>query len=270
LFWKTKPVKNKTKFIPIASSARAAKLIFSYWADQYGVIPDGVVVEGPLAGGHLGFKKTQINDAGFTLEKLVPEVVSVMRPFEQQFGKSIPVIAGGGIYSGADMYKIMSLGASGVQIATRLVPTDECDASVEFKEVYVNSKKEDLMLIESPVGLPGRAIRNKFLEDVAAGIKKPVKCPWKCLKTCDYKKAPYCISLALINASKGKLKNGFVFAGSNAYRTTKIQSVRAVLNEMKEEYKIAMAGWTEQLHIKTTSDLSRRHNQKYAQVKKAV
>jgi NAD(P)H-dependent flavin oxidoreductase YrpB (nitropropane dioxygenase family) len=260
--------KNKTKFVPIASSARAAKLIFSYWADHYGVIPDAVVVEGPLAGGHLGFKKNQIDDNSFSLEKLIPEVVSVIQPFEQRFGQNIPVIAGGGIYSGADMHQIMSLGASGVQIATRLVPTYECDASTEFKEAYVNSKKEDLMLIESPVGLPGRAIRNKFLEDVAAGVKTPVKCPWKCIRTCDYKKAPYCISLALINASKGNLKNGFVFAGSNAYRTTKIQSVEAVFSEMIQEYQVAEtfgAGSPVKAVHKTL-----KHKKEYTRVKKAV
>lgn len=262
--------RNKTKFVPIASSARAAKLIFGYWADHYGVIPDGVVVEGPLAGGHLGFKNSQINDTGFSLEQLIPEVVSVMKPFEQKFGKSIPVIAGGGIYTGADMHKIMSLGASGVQIATRLVPTYECDASNEFKEAYINSREEDLMIIQSPVGLPGRAIRNKFLEDVEAGIKTPIKCPWQCIKTCDYKKAPYCISLALINAAKGNLKNGFVFAGSNAYRTTKIQSVKAVFDEMKEEYKTARTGEAKQLYIKTTSVQKKQSNKKYAPVKKAV
>lgn len=258
---------NKTKFVPIVSSARAAKLVFSYWADHYGVIPDAVVVEGPLAGGHLGFKKTQIDDNRFSLEQLVPEIVSEMKPFEQKFGKTIPVIAGGGIYSGADMHKIMSLGASGVQIATRLVPTHECDASVEFKEAYVNSKKEDLMLIESPVGLPGRAIKNKFLEDVAAGIKTPVKCPWKCIKTCDYKKAPYCISLALINASKGNLKHGFVFAGSNAWRATKIQSVEGVLSEMVQEYKVAVSSGTGSLSKKVPGYV---HRNEYARVGRAV
>ncbi|MCD6597785.1 MAG: nitronate monooxygenase, partial [Bacteroidales bacterium] len=265
---KDKAGKNKTKFVPITSSARAAKLIFNYWADHYGVIPDAIVVEGPLAGGHLGFKKKQIDDSGFSLEKLVPEVVSVIKPFEQRFGKKIPVIAAGGIYTGADMHKIMSLGASGVQVATRLVPTHECDASIEFKEAYVKSKKEDLMLIDSPVGLPGRAIKNKFLEDVAAGIKTPVKCPWKCLKTCDYKTAPYCISLALINASKGKLKHGFVFAGTNAYRTTKIQSVEAVFSEMIMEYQAAKTKESS-LHIKKVTKQV-RHKKEYARVRRAV
>ena len=227
---------NKTKFLPIVSSAKAAGLIFRYWAGHYDVIPDAVVVEGPMAGGHLGFRMAQINDAEFTVEKIVPEVIESMKPFEQQFGREIPVIAAGGIYTGSDMLRLMELGAKGVQIATRLVPTYECDAAMEFKQAYVNCKEEDIVLIDSPVGLPGRAIRNRFLDDVSAGKRHPVNCPWKCLKTCDYKKAPYCISMALINAAKGKMKNGFVFAGHNAFRTTKIQSVKEVFRELIGEF----------------------------------
>ncbi len=232
--------KNKTKFLPIVSSAKAAGLIFRYWENHYGVIPDAVVVEGPKAGGHLGYKKTQLENPDYSLEAVIPAVVKVMQPFEKQFGKNIPVIAAGGIYTGADIFRIMKLGAQGVQIATRLVPTYECDASLEFKEAYINSKPEDIVLIDSPVGLPGRAINNQFLKDVSSGKKHPVSCPWQCLKTCDYKKAPYCISLALINAAKGKLKNGFVFAGSNAFKATKIQSIKEVFSQLKTEYEIAL------------------------------
>ncbi len=230
--------KNKTKFLPIVSSGKAASLIFRYWESHYGVIPDAVVVEGPMAGGHLGYKKTQIGDSGFSLEEILPDVIEAVRPFEDRYGKAIPVIAAGGIYTGADVYRMMKLGVSGVQMATRFVPTHECDASNEFKEAYINSKPEDIVLIDSPVGLPGRAINNQFLKDVSEGKRHPVNCPWKCLKTCDYKKAPYCISLALINAAKGKLKNGFVFAGSNAYKTNKIQSVKEVFQQLKAEYEI--------------------------------
>lgn len=233
--------KNRTKFLPIVSSARAASLIFGYWADHYGVIPDGIVVEGPKAGGHLGFKASQIPDRNFSLTNIIPEVKTAMNPFEQKFNRDIPVIAAGGLYTGADIHGMMSLGADGVQIATRLVPTFECDASEQFKQAYINSTREDLMIIKSPVGLPGRAIRNSFLEAVEAGKKIPVKCPWKCIKTCDYTKAPYCISLALINASKGNLKNGFVFAGSNAYRSKKMESVKTVLSDIVREYRIAKA-----------------------------
>jgi nitronate monooxygenase len=196
---------NKTKVIPIVSSARAAKVIFQYWQKNYQHIPDGVVVEGPLAGGHLGFKKEQINNPSFSLEKLLPEIISVIKTYEEHSNKNIPVIAAGGIYTGADIYKYIQLGAQGVQMATRFVATYECDASLKFKENYLKCKKEDLIIIDSPVGLPGRAINNKFLEEVSAGIRKPFKCPWRCLKTCNFENSPYCIALALTNAQQGKL-----------------------------------------------------------------
>jgi len=231
--------KVTTKIVPIVSSARAAKIIFQYWARNYNHVPDAVVVEGPLAGGHLGFKKEQIDDPDYRLEKILPEVISAIKSFEQQFNKSIPVIAAGGIYTGADIHKFIQLGAQGVQMATRFVATYECDASIEFKEAYVKCKEEDIVIIDSPVGLPGRAIRNKFLNDVSAGMKKPFKCPWKCLKTCNYMKAPYCIALVLTNAKQGKLEDGFVFAGANAFRVDKIVSVKELIGTLLAEYEKA-------------------------------
>jgi NAD(P)H-dependent flavin oxidoreductase YrpB (nitropropane dioxygenase family) len=231
--------KNKTKVIPIVSSARAAKVIFQYWQKNYQHIPDGVVVEGPLAGGHLGFKKEQINNSSFSLEKLLPEIISVIKIYEEHSNKNIPVIVAGGIYTGADIYKYIQLGAQGVQMATRFVATYECDASLKFKENYLKCKKEDLIIIDSPVGLPGRAINNKFLEEVSAGIRKPFKCPWRCLKTCNLENSPYCIALALTNAQQGKLEDGFSFAGANAYRVKKIISVKELINTLVEEYKTA-------------------------------
>ena len=190
-----------SKIIPIVSSARAAKIIFQYWERHYNQIPQAVVVEGPLAGGHLGFKKEQLNNPDYALEKLIPEVISILEPFEQQYNKSIPVIAAGGIYNGTDIYKFIKLGANGVQMASRFVTTYECDASEAFKEAYIKCKKEDIIIIDSPLGLPGRAIRNKFLNDVIAGIKKPFSCPWKCLKPCDFRIAPYCICLLYTSPS---------------------------------------------------------------------
>jgi len=228
-----------TKVVPIISSSRAAKIIFQYWQKNYNHVPDAVVVEGPLAGGHLGFKKEQINNPDFTLDKILPQVISEIKPFEQHFSKSIPVIAAGGIYTGEDIYKFMQLGVQGVQMATRFVATHECDASIKFKETYVKCKNEDLTIIDSPVGLPGRAIRNKFLEEVSIGVRKPFKCPWKCLMTCNFKKAPYCIALALTNAQQGKLKDGFAFAGANAHRVDKIISVKELIATLLEEYKRA-------------------------------
>jgi NAD(P)H-dependent flavin oxidoreductase YrpB (nitropropane dioxygenase family) len=145
-------------------------------------------------------------------------------------------------------------------MATRFVPTFECDADIKFKEAFIKSQKDNIIIIESPVGLPGRAINNKFLEDVAAGARKPFKCPWKCLITCDFKTAPYCIGDALANAlitcdfktapycigdalanaQQGNLDDGFVFAGSNAYNAEKISSVHEVVAAIVNEYEAAV------------------------------
>jgi len=232
--------KIETLFVPIVSSARAAQIIFQYWEKTFGRIPEAVVVEGPKAGGHLGFKREQIDDPEYRLEKIIPEVVEVVSRFEQRLDKEIPVIAAGGIFTGADIKKFLELGAKGVQMATRFVATHECDASIEFKEAYVKCKKEDITIIDSPVGLPGRAIRNTFLNDVKAGQKHPVKCSWKCLKTCDYRTTPYCIADALANAQKGQILKGFTFAGSNAYKVDKIISVKELFDALQAEYTMAV------------------------------
>jgi len=225
-----------TKFVPIVSSAKAAKIIFRSWAKQFNHIPDAVVVEGPLAGGHLGFKKEEIDNPDYALEKILPEVIAAIKPYEELFIKSVPVIAAGGIYTGADIHKFIQLGAHGVQMGTRFVATHECDASQEFKDAYLNCKKEDIVIIDSPVGLPGRAIRDEFLERVSSGVKETFKCPWKCLKSCDFKNVPYCIALALTNAKKGDLENGFAFAGANAYLVDKIISVKELTETLVGEY----------------------------------
>ncbi|MGC9365327.1 MAG: NAD(P)H-dependent flavin oxidoreductase [Fidelibacterota bacterium] len=226
-----------TQFIPIVSSGRAAELIFNHWAKKYSHIPDAVIVEGPLAGGHLGFKTGELTQASNTLENLVSDVINAVKPFEQQFHQPIPVIAAGGIYTGSDIHKFLQLGASGVQMATRFVTTHECDADMGFKEMYLKCRESDLRIIESPVGLPGRAINNPFLESVSAGGKKPFKCPWKCLRTCNFEKVPYCIANALISARRGKFKNGFAFAGANAWRADKIISVHELMDAIKKEYR---------------------------------
>ncbi|UCB42132.1 MAG: nitronate monooxygenase [Dehalococcoidales bacterium] len=227
------------KIVPIVSSARAAGVIFQYWEKHYNHVPAAVVVEGPLAGGHLGFKKEQITNTDYSLEKILPEVITVIKRYEQSFDKSIPVIAAGGVYTGADIHRFLQLGAQAVQMATRFVATHECDASLEFKEAYVNCKKEDLVIIDSPVGLPGRAIQNGFLRQVSSGTRIPFKCPWKCLKTCDTRTAPYCIGAALVNAKNGDIERGFAFAGANAHRIDTIICVRELIKTLLIEYEIA-------------------------------
>jgi nitronate monooxygenase len=229
----------KTKLIPIVSSGRAAAIIAKKWSKKYNRLPDAVVVEGPLAGGHLGFKEPTICDPEYSLEKLVPEVIQVLKPFEERYEKRIPVIAAGGIYTGEDIFRFFKLGASGVQMATRFVTTYECDASENFKQTYLDSRKEDIVVIKSPVGMPGRAIKNAFLDEVSQGKRKPFKCTYHCIITCDYKKSPYCIAFALINAKKGNLSHGFAFAGENAYRAKEIISVKELIETLIEEYKNA-------------------------------
>lgn len=227
---------SRTKLIPIVSSAKAATLLIKKWAGKYNYIPDAFVVEGPKAGGHLGFKPEQINDPECALEKIVVDVVNSVKPFEDEFGKPIPIIAGGGIYTGEDMYNIMKLGAAGVQMATRFVTTEECDASIGFKNAYIHASEEDIGIIKSPVGLPGRVIVNDFIHSVNAGNKTPFHCPYHCITTCEYKNSPYCIALALINAKKGNLKNGFAFAGANAFKASEILPVGQVCDFIRNEY----------------------------------
>lgn len=226
-----------TLLAPIVSSGRAAQVICKNWLAKYGRLPDAVVVEGPKAGGHLGFKPDQIFQPEHRLEQLVPEVVSAVAPFGDKASRKIPVIAAGGVYSGADIYKFLNLGASGVQMGTRFVATVECDASERFKEIYLKSTNEDLTIVSSPVGMPGRALRNKFIESVEAGKKTPFVCPYHCLKTCDPTKSPYCIVVALINAQRGNVDNGLLFTGANVAKVDAIVPVAELMNTLVAEYE---------------------------------
>ena len=226
-----------TKLIPIVSSARATKIICEKWKANYDYLPDAVIVEGPKAGGHLGFKEEQIGDNDYALEKLVPEIVEELRQFEDKYNRTIPLFAAGGIYTGEDINNIMKLGASGVQMGTRFVTTDECDASQGFKQAYIDADENDIEIIRSPVGMPGRAIFSSFIQKVRDGKKQPKNCPFKCIKTCDISKSPYCIIVALVNALKGNFDHGFAFAGSNAFRATKISSVKEIFQSLLDEYR---------------------------------
>jgi nitronate monooxygenase len=227
------------KAVPIISSPRAVEMIFKMWKKLYSDVPDAVVFEGPKAGGHLGFSAEQIDDPAFQLEALVPAIAEAIRPFEAEFGREIPLIAGGGVFSGRDIQAVLELGASAVQMGTRFVATRECDADDAFKEAYVNCTENQIGLIQSPVGMPGRAIRNRFITDSEAGLRPAFKCAWQCLSSCKAEKANYCISIALNNARQGRLTQGFVFAGTNAFRIEKIVSVAALVNELAEGFRKA-------------------------------
>lgn len=232
--------KEALNIVPIVSSARAADLILKSWSRK-GCFPAALVVEGPEAGGHLGFKRKELEDPEFDLAHLVPQVIRTVARYEEQHHVSIPVIAAGGIYTGADIKSYLDIGAAGVQMATRFVTTEECDAAPIFKQSYIEAERKDMVIIDSPVGLPGRAVQNRFLCDVAKGQKKPFKCSWKCLRTCNFKQVSYCIASALTNAKLGKLDMGFVFGGVNAYRAKAITTVKEVFDSLYTEYEEAVA-----------------------------
>lgn len=224
---------SNVKIAPIISSARAASLVLKHWHKKHQRTADAVVLEGPQAGGHLGFSPQHLeHPEDYTLNRLVPEVVAAMRPFEEEYQRPIPVIAGGGIWDGFDIARMLRLGAAGVQMATRFVTTYECDAAPEFKEEYLRAKQEDIVIIQSPVGMPGRAVKNAYLERAAAGESTPIRCKYNCLKPCVPSKSPYCIADALIHAQKGELDRGFAFAGANAWRSDRLRSVKDVIAEL--------------------------------------
>jgi len=231
--------KSSTSFLPKISSARATGVLLKYWDRNNRYIPDGIVVEGPMAGGHLGFSRADLENDEQSLDKIMQGVLEIVKPYEDKYGRSIPVIAAGGIYTGEDIFNIMSSGARGVKMGTRFVATYECDAHEKFKQAYIDCKEEDIVIIDSPVGLPGRAIRSKLLTDVDKGIRKPYECPWKCLITCDFLEAPYCIAKALMNAKEGDLVDGFAFAGANAYRIDRLMSVKQLISSLMDEFIIA-------------------------------
>ena len=226
---------SSIKIAPIVSSSKAARIVLTYWKKHFNRTADAVIVEGPMAGGHLGFKKDKIEDETKSFDKNVQSVIEEVKNFENEFNKPIPVIVAGGVFTHEDMMKYLNLGASGVQVATQFVATHECDAHINFKNAFVNCKKEDIELTISPVGMPGRAIRNKLTETLKTQRVKITKC-YDCLIPCNPASTPYCISSALIKAVKGDVENGLVFCGANAYRINKISSVEEILNKLIGKY----------------------------------
>ena len=231
--------------VPMVNNARTADIITRAWSN-YGKVPDAFIVEGPGAGGHLAYLYDDlVNNTAPKLEDLVKDVISFANN-PSNFINRVPVIAAGEIYTGADMRRVYGWGAAGVQIATRFVTTHECDADDGFKQEYLRANKEDIIIIKSPVGMPGRAIKNKFLERVMSGEKMDFNCRYNCLKTCNPNKSLYCIADALIEAQRGNLNKGFAFAGTNAYRATpescldaegKFITVRTLMQRLSDEYR---------------------------------
>ena len=221
-----------TKLIPIVSSARALAVIYKKWKRQFNKTPDAVVVEGVQAGGHLGFGyKDVLEGTAPELDEILVEVIEAANSFDEP----VPVIAAGGIFDGKDIARVLKLGAAGVQMATRFVCTDECDVHENFKIAYLNAKKEDITIIKSPVGMPGRVLNSAFVEKIKRGETIPFKCTYKCLKSCNPKTAPYCIAKVLVNAAEGNLDEAFAFSGGNAYKCNEIIPVKQLIDQLAEE-----------------------------------
>lgn len=224
---------SNTAIAPIVSSAKAANVICRMWDKRYQVAPDFVVIEGSEAGGHLGFSKEELlNHTAKPLLSILQEVLDVIKPFEEKYGRSIPVFVAGGIYTRDDVNTFMNAGAAGVQVATRFIATFECDASMAYKEAFIEAGKEDIQIVQSPVGMPGRALRTPLMERLEKENRiAPKKCA-ACLHACDVKTTPYCITNALIEAVKGNYEEGLFFCGSNAWKIDKIISVQELIQEL--------------------------------------
>ncbi|MCD3246672.1 nitronate monooxygenase [Clostridium botulinum C] len=232
---------SSVKIAPIVSSAKAAKVICKSWDRKYHTCPDLIIVEGPMAGGHLGFHKEDISNSISLLDEIAVDVKDSIQSYGKKYNKYIPVVAAGGVFDGNDIARLLNLGLDGVQIGTRFVATEECDANYALKEAYVNAKKEDIQIVSSPVGMPGRAVRNKFIEDIEKNPQN-VKCLYNCLKPCNPSSAPYCISQALINATLGNIDEGLIFAGSNVYKINEIVSVKDLMIELINDAEIKFKG----------------------------
>lgn len=222
------------KIAPIVSSVKAAKVILSMWDKRNKRTADLVVIEGPKAGGHLGFHKEDLNEESDNFDETVVDIIKEVNIYAEKYNTKIPVVVAGGVFDGYDIAKYLKLGADGVQMATRFVATDECDADPKFKEAYVNCKSEDISIVKSPVGMPGRAIVNKFVNKTEDTGVKVSKC-YNCLIPCNPATTLYCITEALINSVSGDLDNGLIFCGENASRINKIVPVSELMDDLKSE-----------------------------------
>lgn len=228
---------SEIKIAPIVSTEKAAKVILRYWSKKYDRVPDFIVIEGPMAGGHLGFHKEEIEkyqqeESENIYRPEVEKIIRKVREYEEKYERKIPIVLGGGISDREKAECAFKTGVDAIQVASRFVTTVECDADIRYKMSYVNAGKEDIVITKSPVGMPGRAIRNRLLEQVENGLyQRPSRC-LGCLAKCDPSKIPYCITESLIYAAKGDVDRGLLFCGADAYRADKIETVKLVIDSL--------------------------------------
>ncbi len=225
-----------TKIAPIVSGERAAQVLLKMWDKKYQTTADMVVIEGPLAGGHLGFtKEDAVSITEEEYEGTIQKVIQVVKEYADKYAKKIPVVVAGGIDTAQKVKRMIELGTDGVQVASPFVATVECDVAEGFKQKYVEARKEDVQLVTSPVGMPGRAIRNSFVERVESGIKEPITKCYGCIKNCKPAEISYCITKALITSARGDSENGLVFCGANTYKIQGITTVQEVIETLLKE-----------------------------------
>ena len=225
-----------TMLAPIVSTGRSAGVILKFWDRKYNRVPDLLVIEGPKAGGHLGFTREQLTDyleeETADYDEEIGKIIAVVREYEERYGKKIPVALAGGIENREQAQHAFALGADAIQVATRFVTTEECDADIRYKEAYLKAKEEDIVIVKSPVGMPGRAILNDFMKKVNAGEKIPHSPCHGCLRNCEPAKIPYCITDSLIHAAKGEVEDALLFCGAYACRAEKLETVREVMDSL--------------------------------------
>ena len=228
---------------PVVSGGRTAALICRLWDRRYGRVPDFVVLEGPLAGGHLGFSPEEAREAQAgrprPLSALLSEVLEALAPYREKYGRDIPVFVAGGVRNGGEMRRYMDQGAAGAQFATRFIATEECDASPAYKQALLNARREDITIVQSPVGMPGRALRSPLIRRVEEGVQPKITRCDRCLAACDCTTAPYCISKALIAAVEGDWENGLFFCGANAGEVSRLSTVREQMDQIMNEWRTA-------------------------------
>lgn len=227
---------SRAKLAPIVSTDKSAKVILKYWGRKYKRMPDLLVIEGPKAGGHLGFTKEQLkayDQAAYDAE--VSDILDTVRSYEEEFQCRIPVALAGGIENKAQAEHAFSLGVDAIQAATRFVTTEECDAHIKYKEAYLNAKETDIVIVKSPVGMPGRAILNPFMEKVMAGERIPHSSCHGCLPKCNPSEIPYCITDALVHAARGEVDDALLFCGAYAYKADHLETVKEVIDSLMPE-----------------------------------
>ncbi|MGL6201775.1 MAG: NAD(P)H-dependent flavin oxidoreductase [Lachnospiraceae bacterium] len=225
---------SDTKIVPIVSTGKAANIILKYWDRKYHRTADAVVIEGPKAGGHLGFTKEQLEQYGedAAYDKEVCRVMDVVKKYMEKYLCKIPIILAGGIENKEQADHAFEMGADAVQVGTRFVTTEECDADQAYKDSYINASEQDVVIVKSPVGMPGRAILNDFMKRVMKDeIFSPKECRG-CLDKCNPREIPYCITERLIYAAQGKVDEALLFCGAYAYKAEKIETVKQVIDSL--------------------------------------